>query len=98
IEALRAVGLAHAPVGEALVSPLGSRRRVRLAWDGRRLGFRGLRGRRVMAIHTCPIAAAPIVAALAPLAAALADLPPLRPPSECSLTLTEEGLDLLLDG
>lgn len=100
IDALTRRGLRSEMVGELIVAPPASRRRLRLALTrvGRRLvpGFRQRGSHRIEPIRVCPIADPALVAALAPLSEALAVALDAPDPAEASLTLTEAGLDLLL--
>ncbi|MFO1067965.1 MAG: class I SAM-dependent RNA methyltransferase [Geminicoccaceae bacterium] len=97
--ALARRGLADVEIAEPLVSPPGSRRRLRLAWTraGRRLllGLRERRSHRLVDLAQCPVARPELVAALAPLRLFLAGESWAE--GEASLTLTPQGLDLLLD-
>ncbi len=95
---LERLGLRPDLVRPIEVSPLASRRRVRLAWQRRggrvRLGYRQRRGRDIVAVTRCPIALPAIEALLEPLAACLADLG--LSGGELLVTATPEGPDLLL--
>lgn len=98
VAALARVGLGDRPVAEAIVSPQRSRRRVRLAYArSQGLGYRGRRSHDVVRIDRCPIARPEIEAMLAPLRAALACLDCTRTGAQASLTITDAGVDLLLD-
>jgi len=94
--ALRAHGLEAPPLEPTVTSPPGSRRRVRLHRDAAgRPGFRARAGRAIVAIGQCPVAAAPIEALLAPLRGLLPRLST-GGPMQVSVTLFDQGLDLLL--
>lgn len=83
-------------------APLGSRRRLRLAFAlGRReclLGFRARRSHRIVSVARCPIARPELVALFAPLREAFARLPVVRRAGagEAALALFAEGVDLVL--
>jgi len=98
--ALARRGLGDAPVEEVRTALPRSRRRLRLALaregGGLRLGFRQRGSRAVVPVASCPIARPELETLLAPLAAGL--VPVLAPsyPAELSLTLAENGVDVLL--
>ncbi|MDX6751058.1 23S rRNA (uracil(1939)-C(5))-methyltransferase RlmD [Geminicoccaceae bacterium 1502E] len=99
--ALRRAGLPETLVEEPLISPPGSRRRVRLGFvrgqGGRtRLGYRERLGRALVPIEVCPIALPAIERVLAPLAACLDGLDLAAGGGEVAVTATDEGLDVLL--
>ncbi|MCB1885437.1 MAG: class I SAM-dependent RNA methyltransferase [Geminicoccaceae bacterium] len=78
-------------------SPLGSRRRLRLALDeDMRPGFRRPRSNEAIAVDVCPITRPELVARLAPLGQALAGLDRLKPGDEAEIALVGGGVDLLL--
>ena len=97
VQALRRRGLGETPVGPVACSPLGSRRRLRLACHPNprgalRLGLRMRLSHRVLALEECPIADPALVALFGPLAADLTGLPV----DAVSLTLTAGGVAALL--
>lgn len=104
--ALRRAGLGEVEVAQPLVSPPGSRRRVRLGFSRSKggrgrpgplmLGYRERLGHALVAVRTCPIAVPSIEALLAPLAACLGELELAAAGGEVAVTATAEGLDLLL--
>ena len=100
-EALRRRGLGEAVVAEPLVSPPGSRRRLRLAWSRRGaaviLGLRRRRSHAIVDLVECPVAQPRLVAAIPALRALLGEPGPFPPQGEASLTVTAAGVDLLLD-
>ena len=96
-QALRRRGLGETPIGPLARSPLGSRRRLRLAClpDGRgglRLGLRMRLSHRVLGLEECPIARPELVALLEPLAADLTGLSV----DSVSLTVTATGVAAVL--
>ncbi len=99
-DALARRGLREAEVLPVLPCPLGSRRRLRVAWAraGRRvvLGLRQRRSQALVDLRECPVAAAPLVAEIAPLRERIAGTPELGPAGEALLTATEVGVDLAL--
>lgn len=99
-DALARRGLRDAEVLPLLACPLGARRRLRLAWaraGGRVvLGLRQRRSRALVDLVECPVAAAPLVAEIAPLRARIAGMPQLGPTGEALLTATDAGVDLAL--
>lgn len=99
-DALARRGLRAAAVLPLLACPLGARRRLRLAWArvGKQvvLGLRQRRSRALVDLVECPVAAAPLVAEIAPLRARIAGTPPLGPTGEALLTVTDAGVDLAL--
>jgi len=99
-EPLRRVGIDTAP--EPLVRvPVGSRRRAQFAYINNRaaciLGFneRGLH--RLVDVHQCPVLLPEIVAALPPIRVLLSELIP-NGSGEVTITATETGLDVLIEG
>lgn len=99
---LRRVGVTAAATQPINRSPLGSRRRVRLAWQGQgrqlRLGFRARGGHRIVPVTACPVAAPAIQVLLAPLADLLGRLKAVPKEGEAQLTVVSNGLDVLLGG
>jgi 23S rRNA (uracil1939-C5)-methyltransferase len=99
--ALARVGLGDVPLEPMQSSPLASRRRLRLAWKrtgGKpRLGFRERRGHGLVPITVCPIARPGLAALIAPLRERLAGIAALEGEGELQLTLSETGIDALLD-
>ncbi|HEX6142293.1 MAG TPA: TRAM domain-containing protein, partial [Geminicoccaceae bacterium] len=98
--ALRRRGLVGVGVRPPLVTPPGSRRRIRFAYERSgggpvRLGLREAGTRRIVDLADCPVARPAIVGLLGPLRAALADLAP-EQPGEVLVTETLAGLDVLL--
>lgn len=87
------------PVGPLLAIPPASRRRLRLAFRREsnriRLGLRRRAGRGVVDLAVCPLARDALVALFDPLRALLRRLDAV-PDGEIALTLTREGVDLLL--
>lgn len=83
-------------------SPLGSRRRLRLAWrrKGRQveLGYRVRGGREIVTVTECPIAEPALVALLSPLRALLAEIDLSGRPVEGEIQLeqADNGIDVLL--
>jgi 23S rRNA (uracil1939-C5)-methyltransferase len=100
LDALAHRGLAQDVVGELLVTPPASRRRLRLGLarvgGSLVLGYRRRGSHRIEPIQVCPIACAELVVAIPPLAQALGDALAAPDPTEVSLTLTAAGVDLLL--
>jgi 23S rRNA (uracil1939-C5)-methyltransferase len=84
----------EAPIEPPRISPPGSRRRARLAYDGRSLGLRARRSRRVVDLAVCPVLRPELEAILSPLRDLLSGLDGRVP--EVSPTLTDAGIDLLL--
>jgi 23S rRNA (uracil1939-C5)-methyltransferase len=101
IAALRSRGL-DAPVEPVRPVPLASRRRASfaLARAGQRLafGYRAARSHAIIDIAACPVLRPGIVARLAKLKAALAPLSARQGETRVSVTETETGLDLGLEG
>ena len=101
VTALARRGLADVAVAEPLVSPPGSRRRLRLAWarSGRRvtLGLRERRSHRIVDLTECPVARPPLVALLPALRDLLGSFAAAAREGEAVLTATANGVDLLLD-
>jgi 23S rRNA (uracil1939-C5)-methyltransferase len=100
MDALARRGLPTGVVAEPLITPLGSRRRLRLglARAGGRLvlGFRSRGSHRLEPIGACPVAAPELAALLPALASALSEALTRPLLEEASLTLAEGGIDLLL--
>lgn len=94
-------GLAGITVAEPLISPPGSRRRLRLAWSrsGGRvvLGLRERRSHAVVDLAECPVARPELVALLPALRELVASLDAAARDGEASLTWTDAGVDLLLE-
>lgn len=94
-------GLGGVEVAEPLLSPPGSRRRLRLAWSrgGRKavLGLRGRRSHAVVDLAECPVARPELMALLPPLRDLVAGLDAAARDGEASLTWTDAGADLLLE-
>ena len=93
VQALRRRGLGQTPVAPVARSPLGSRRRLRLAClpgprGALRLGLRTRQSHRILALEECPITRPELVALLEPLGTALAGLPI----DAVSLTLVASGV------
>jgi 23S rRNA (uracil1939-C5)-methyltransferase len=88
-----------APIGPLVTTPAGSRRRLRLAFQGEagriRLGLRPRAGRGVIDLAVCPLAGNPLVALFGPLRALLRRLAGAGR-GEIALTHTLDGIDLLL--
>ena len=99
--ALGRVGLVGTRVTAPYRSPLGSRRRLRLATalSGRTrlVGFRAARSRAVIEITTCPIARPELTALFQPLRSMLRGLACLGKEGELTLSVSSAGVDLLLD-
>jgi 23S rRNA (uracil1939-C5)-methyltransferase len=99
--ALQRARLTPDRMGPLQQSPLGSRRRLRLAATRSRsgfvLGFRAGRSRAVAPIGTCPIARPELVALFQPLRTLLPRLTCLPARGELMLTATPAGVDLLLE-
>jgi 23S rRNA (uracil1939-C5)-methyltransferase len=97
-EALRRRGLGDVEVAEPLISPLDTRRRLRLAWQrtaaGTILGLRERRSQRIVNLSMCPIARPALVRLFEPLRAILGSL---APHGEALLTETLAGVDLGLE-
>lgn len=99
-DALARRGLRDAEVLPVVDVPRASRRRLRVAWTraGGRvvLGLRQRRSRALVDLVECPVAAAPLVAEIAPLRERIAGTPQLGPAGEALLTATDAGVDLAL--
>jgi 23S rRNA (uracil1939-C5)-methyltransferase len=99
-EALRRVGLQWA-IEPPLASPLGSRRRIRLAIEARAgriaLGYRARRSRSVVPVARCPIAMPALEGLLPHLATLLQALACASRGGEVVLSWTDAGLDLALE-
>jgi 23S rRNA (uracil1939-C5)-methyltransferase len=97
VDALARRGIGAAVLAPRL-SPLGSRRRLRLAWSGKggrlALGLRQRRSRAIVALEVCPVARPSLVAEIAPLRDLLAGTPPLGREGEVLLVDTEAGVDV----
>lgn len=97
-DALMRRGLRDVEVLPVSASPLGARRRLRLAWTraGRRvvLGLRQRRSRTLVDLVECPVARPPLVAEIAPLRGMLAETAALGTAGEALLTVTDAGIDL----
>jgi 23S rRNA (uracil1939-C5)-methyltransferase len=100
VDALARRGLPGEVVGEALITPPASRRRLRLglARAGKRLilGFRERGSHRLEPVSVCPVACPELAAALPALAESLGEALEAPLPEEAGLTLTETGIDLVL--
>ena len=99
--AMARAGLDVPVTTEIRSSPLGSRRRVRLAFRKGRgrsvLGYRELRQHRLVDVEACPIAKPELQATFGPLRIALGELQCLAREAELLLSTTPAGVDLLLD-
>lgn len=99
-EPLRRVGIDLEPAPLVRV-PVGSRRRAQFAYVSRRaiciLGFHERANHRVVDVTECPVLLPEIVAALGPIRALLAELVP-DGTGEVTITATETGLDVLVEG
>jgi len=98
--------LARAGLGDVPRVPLisiapGSRRRAVFAWSVRqgaaRIGFNARASHALIDLDTCPLLSPLLPAVLAPLRRLLADLAP-GGGGDVTVTLTEGGLDLLIEG
>jgi len=100
IEALGHRGLGEVEVGAAVITPPGTRRRVRLAFarqgENVRLGFRERAGHRIVDVRACPIAVPAIARLLSALRALLHRLPAAGRRGELQLTAADTGLDVVL--
>lgn len=100
VEALARRGLPGEVVGEPALTPLRSRRRLRLGLGrtgGRlALGFRARGSHRLEPVGACAIACPELEALLPALAKGLGEALAAPLPEEASLMLTESGIDLLL--
>ena len=101
IVALRSRGL-EAPVEPVRPVPLASRRRASFALaktgQGLAIGYRAARSHAIIDITACPVLRPGIVGRLAKLKAALAPLSARRGETRVSVTETDNGLDLGLEG
>jgi 23S rRNA (uracil1939-C5)-methyltransferase len=101
VEALARAGFPDAPLGVLARTPLGARRRADLALargaDGVvAVGFHARGAADVVPVPDCRVLAPPLVALLAPLAAALRGVQGLRRAGGAALNLLDSGPDLLL--
>ncbi|WP_027284829.1 class I SAM-dependent RNA methyltransferase [Rubritepida flocculans] len=101
LEALARAGFAEAPVGPLARNPPGARRRADFALARGRdgvveIGFHARGAADVVALHRCLVLAPPLVALLAPLAAALRGVQGLRRAGGALVNLLDSGPDLLL--
>jgi len=95
-DALRHRGVEFPDLEPTAKSPLGSRRRLRLAFDrGGALGLRRAGGKAVVAMRECVVADPSIVDALAPLGRIIRRL---DAAGEVAVTVTRTGLDVALIG
>ena len=100
VTALARRGLPTDPIGEVRIAPLASRRRLRLGLGrgagGLTLGLRQRGSHRLEPMTVCPVARPELAAMLPRLADALGGALDRPDPVELSLTLTDNGIDLLL--
>jgi 23S rRNA (uracil1939-C5)-methyltransferase len=101
VTALARRGLGEVEVAPPMISPPGSRRRLRLAWlrADRRvvLGLHERRSHRVVDLAECPVARPELVTLLPALRDLLGDVAAVGREGELQLTATSSGVDLLLD-
>jgi 23S rRNA (uracil1939-C5)-methyltransferase len=100
--ALARQGLDGIPIEPLVEGDPGSRRRVRFAFERRgatvQLGFRERRGRGIVEIDVCPVAARGLIDLLPALRALLARLDLARRGGELQVTWTAGGIDLEIIG
>ena len=100
VAALARRGLREVPVEALLVTPLASRRRLRLAFRRAdrqvRLGYRARRSHALVETAVCPIALPELVALFAPLGDLLGRLDGSAGEGEVLLTRAAAGVDLLV--
>ncbi len=98
---LRNHRIAVPPFDPPALSPPGSRRRLRLAFERKRgrlrLGFRRPRSHVIEPLRECPIACPRLAALFEPLAELLGAFPGFGGGGEISLTRIGDGVDMLLD-
>ena len=101
VAALRSRGL-DAEVDEIRPVPLGSRRRASLAFGrgakGPALGYHLSRSHELIGVEVCPVLSPRIVAALPKLRKALAPLVGEKREAKVSVTETDNGLDIVVEG
>lgn len=99
--ALSRAGLGDAPVGPLVRVPPGSRRRAAFAFTRRKggaiLGFNARATHSVIDVERCLMLEAPIEAVLAPLRTLLTETVPGGEDGDVTITLTETGLDVLIE-
>jgi 23S rRNA (uracil1939-C5)-methyltransferase len=100
-EALARAGFPEASIGPLARTPPGARRRADLGLARGRdgvveIGFHGRGTRALVPLHRCLVLAPPLVALLAPLAAALRGVQGLRRAGGALVNLLDSGPDLLL--
>lgn len=99
--ALARAGLGDAPIGPLVRVPPGSRRRAAFAFTRRKggtlLGFNARATHSVIDVERCLMLEAPIEAVLAPLRILLAETVPGGEDGDVTITLTETGLDVLVE-
>lgn len=98
---LSRAGLGAVPVGPLVRVPPGSRRRAAFAFSRRKgqatLGFNARATHSVIDIESCLLLAAPLVALLPPLRRMLVDIVADGEDGDVIVTLTENGLDVLVE-
>ena len=101
VAALRSCGL-DAEVDEIRPVPLGSRRRASLTFGrgakGPALGYHLSRSHELIGVEVCPVLSPRIVAALPKLRKALAPLVGEKREAKVSVTETDNGLDIVVEG
>lgn len=100
-EALARAGLGDVPCAPLVSLPPGQRRRAVFAWSVRRgtarIGFNARASHTLIDLETCPLLAPALPSVLAPLRQLLAELVP-EGRGDVTVTATEGGLDLLIEG
>ncbi|MGE5477669.1 MAG: class I SAM-dependent RNA methyltransferase [Bacteroidales bacterium] len=98
---LARAGLGDVPVGPLVRVPPGSRRRAAFAFTRRKgacvLGFNARASHAVIDVERCLLLEAPLAAVLPPLRAMLADIVADGEDGDVVVTLTENGLDVLVE-
>jgi 23S rRNA (uracil1939-C5)-methyltransferase len=100
--ALAAQGLSAPPFGVPQISPPKSRRRVSLAAERKgkmvRIGFNEAGSHNLLDLAECPVMHPKLFALIGPLRGVLGSLLPERRRANVRMTLSDQGIDLLLSG
>jgi 23S rRNA (uracil1939-C5)-methyltransferase len=101
VEAMARAGAAETDIAPMVRIAPGTRRRASLGFmraaKGTVLGFAQRASHHLIDVEECPVLAAPLVALLAPLRAALDAALPARAAGDAIATLTETGIDLVIE-